>query len=128
MANVASVLEGPTADSTSSPSPSSPSLGMDDKQKTIAIIVLLAAVAILMGLSVYLAIHTCAVKRRLTREIKEQADIDAKVADTMKREVEQQSQNLMQMSQATMARNLGNPYLEPSETPVEKKRGWFWKK
>ena len=115
-------------DSVPSPSSAAPSLGMDDKQKTIAIMVLLTAVAVLMGLSIYLALHTCFVKKRLRREMKEQAEIDSKVADMKQREVEQQSQKLMQMSQATMASSLSNPYLEASEPPAEKKSGWFWKK
>lgn len=115
-------------EASSTPSSSAPSLGMDDKQKTIAIIVLLAIVAILIGLSVYLSFHACFVKKRLRREMKEQAEIDSKVTDMMKREVEQQNQKLMQMSQATMANNLGNPYLEPAEPVVEKKSGWFRKK
>ena len=60
--------------------------------------------------------------------MKEQAEVDSKVADMMKREVEHQNQKLMQMSQATMASSLGNPYLEASGPPAEKKSVWFWKR
>lgn len=60
--------------------------------------------------------------------MKEQAEVDSKVADMMKREVEHQNQKLMQMSQATMASSLGNPCLKASGPPAEKKSVWFWKK
>lgn len=121
-------LETSTAEASSTPSSGATFLGMDEKQKTVAIIVLLSLVGILAVLAIYLGFRTCFVKKRLRREMEEQAKIDSKVTDMMKREVEQQNQKLMQMSSATMANSLGNPYLHSTETPVEKKKGWFWKK
>jgi beta-lactamase regulating signal transducer with metallopeptidase domain len=121
-------LETSSADASSTPSTGASFLGMDEKQKTVAIIVLLSIVGILAVLAIYLGFHTCFVKKRLRREMEEQAKIDSKVTDMMKREVEQQNQKLLKMSEATMANNLGNPYLMPVDPPVEKKTGWFRKK
>jgi beta-lactamase regulating signal transducer with metallopeptidase domain len=117
-------LDTSSAEASSTPSSAASFLGMDEKQKTVAIIVLLSLVGILAVLAIYLGFHTCFVKKRLRREMEEQA----KVTDMMKREVEQQNQKLLKMSEATMANNLGNPYLMPVDPPVEKKTGWFRKK